>query len=239
MVINIRIIRLLITPALLFKLGLPPFHGWVISLRERIKFKELRVIITVQKFIPLNIRIIILNIKLLILSTVIFLLIIILFSNSLSRIKLIIVISSIGGVYWPLLSQNTRGVWLEFIFIYSATLFILIEFMNQNRLSRLKDLIKHSFNMKLLLIIFLLRIGGIPPFSGFFIKLILIKNIIYHPIRLILVIIISFLILYLYIRIFSISLLNNYSIFCYNKYKKSAVILFFLSPAPVVLLSLI
>jgi hypothetical protein len=87
------------TPALLFKLGVPPFHGWVISLRERIRIKEFSLVLTVQKFIPINISLAIINFKLVILRVIFFIIIIILYSNRLSRIKIIITIRSIGGTY--------------------------------------------------------------------------------------------------------------------------------------------
>ena len=44
-----------LTPAIFYKLGLPPFHGWLFSLSASIDFKELVILLTFQKILPLNI----------------------------------------------------------------------------------------------------------------------------------------------------------------------------------------
>jgi NADH:ubiquinone oxidoreductase subunit 2 (subunit N) len=133
-------------------------------------------------------------------------------------------------------------VWLEFIILYSLTLFIVINFLELNKIFFLKELVRKRLITKLLIVIFLLSMGGIPPFSGFFIKLMLVKNIIFFmPLNLVLVLILSFLILYLYIRVFTASLINNFINRVSRKPKFTVTFLrmLILSPAPIILFSLV
>ena len=51
--LNISLLSLALTPALIFKLGIPPFHGWVLSLRGSVGLGELGVILSIQKILPL------------------------------------------------------------------------------------------------------------------------------------------------------------------------------------------
>ncbi len=108
-VLNTGVVFLVLPLALVFKLGLPPFHGWVFSLRSEINVGELGLVLTIQKFLPLTILTSYYNLRLFAFSLIISIIIISFSCNSSIQLKQLLILSSIGGRFWPLLAQRGRG----------------------------------------------------------------------------------------------------------------------------------
>jgi len=205
-----------LTPAIFYKLGLPPFHGWLFSLSASIDFKELVILLTFQKILPLNILESVFRVSLICVSTVIRIFLIVAACNSISSIKPVLLLSSISATYWPLSCLYAGGEWLEFIISYSIIFFAFTFTIFHEKLNSYSSLVKSRFNTRLFCVSHLLNLGGIPPFLGFFLKVMVLKTIVKGRGGLsILLIILSFTILYVYIQIiipllvFNIKIINN------------------------------
>jgi len=88
-----------LTPAIFYKLGLPPFHGWLFSLSASIDFKELTILLTFQKILPLAILESVFRTSLICISAIIRIFLIVAACNSISSIKPVLLLSSISTTY--------------------------------------------------------------------------------------------------------------------------------------------
>lgn len=158
--------------SLLFKLGLPPFHGWVISMIREIEFLSLTVLFTFQKFIPvLILNSIYISNYILLIS---FILSMVLFARrifSLNNVKLILLFSSIYSSYWMLVLNS--NIW-EFFFINYLIRLVLFNYLiSVISLNVIRDCNFKSGKYKWVLTLLFLNLGGFPPFLMFFSKVVL------------------------------------------------------------------
>lgn len=202
--LRFRLSNILILGALFFKLGIPPFHRWIVRVINRRGAIELYLIFTVQKFIPLIIisQLIVSrwNLMALVLSRIVLILVNL---NSIRIVFYLMFISSVRNSLWVVSAVAYGGSWAIYIIIYSFMLGSLIIIIKLLRFYKLSDINNSPSFISLILAFQFFNLGGVPPLTGFLLKLIILKQIYYH--RLILtfmLIIISLCLLYIYIAIF-------------------------------------
>ena len=209
-------INILIIIPLLIKLRLIPFHLWLPSIIEGLNWISCFLILTWQKISPIII-ISYLNFN----KTLIILIILISLNTILgfnqNSIRKILALSSINNSSWILFAiLINENLWINYFFIYSLLNFLIINIFNKYNINYINQLkfFNLNFFFKINLLILIFSIIGLPPIIGFFIKWILIKNLIYNKIFLILIILIKLTILnlFFYIKI-SYFLLFNFNLF--------------------------
>ena len=175
---------LLILARLLLKTGAAPFHFWIPPIIQGISWTECLILITIQKLAPI-ILISYTNItpfSNLIIQT----------SSIISRvvgaigginqilIRKIIAYSSISHIAWILssVSLNTT-LWVHYIAIYTLITISVIYFFKLNQVSNLKQ-IAPIFDPKEKIRYFLsfMSLGGLPPFLGFYPKIMIVRSMI-------------------------------------------------------------
>lgn len=172
-------LELIFTSAVLFKLGVPPFHRWFLNIIIRCPLDSIILILFVQKFIPLHIlskiySSFILNCLIMVLTF----LLIFFYLKNLSSLRIVLVLSAWGNSLWIIVSRSVSDRWFIFLTAYGAFLFIVLwafKFLNAPKIS---ILLRYGINIKIMCAVRLLNLAGLPPFSGFFAKLFLIKTII-------------------------------------------------------------
>ena len=189
--------------AIVFKLGLPPFHRWLLSIIFKINYYELFLILTLQKVIPL-----------IILSQIglrFWLLILIITRggfylfvriNSNCSISYILFLSSVrnGGF---IIRRVLVGSWAAFLAGYSIILVPAVMLLSQVKSSKLRDLRFGPLLVLVGLAVQFFNLGGVPPLIGFSVKLIVLKSLTSLRLGLILVLLLtSFLVLYIYLTLF-------------------------------------
>lgn len=206
-IINQNIFLLNFYLALILKLGIPPFHIWIIYISSFIPWKILFTFLSIQKIIPFYITSLIEN-------NLSILLFIILLSSfipitkiiNLFNFKILLTYSSINQSRWILFLIFFKNLfWLIYISIYTLILFIISIYFNYFKFSfnfYINFLNKLNFNFLSIFLIF--NLARIPPLSFFIIKwfsiyiFILNSNILFI---FILIIFNSFILIYIYINI--------------------------------------
>lgn len=193
--------QLLIAISIFLKLGSAPLHYWLPVIVETLTKYQLTFLLTWQKIAPLYL------LFALPLQSVTYIFIIsrlfIGAVNSINELRLftLITYSSINHTGWILLSAITNElIRIIYIIVYTALITrILVPLNNKNNQSIWN--LKNSKNF--LLFFSLLSLGGLPPFTGFAIKWILIAEIytLTNIIVIIITILTSIILLYFYIRI--------------------------------------
>lgn len=207
-------IILIISLSILIKIGITPFHTWVILIIERINFFSIIILLTVIKIQPIFI-IYQINTKFILIPAFIGIIIRALICLNQSSIRKTIGYSSIFNIRLIILTINKVNIFCIYIIIYSITLLMLIQTLKINKINFLNQIVFNEFRIwiKLNLWINIISIGGFPPLLGFIGKLLIIQILtINNQFLLILTLIISSIIVLLfYSRIVFTSMLTRFT----------------------------
>nr|YP_010509209.1 NADH dehydrogenase subunit 2 [Dermacentor albipictus]UXG58563.1 NADH dehydrogenase subunit 2 [Dermacentor albipictus]UXG58670.1 NADH dehydrogenase subunit 2 [Dermacentor albipictus] len=203
--LNFSLIFLIfINLALLIKLAMIPFHFWIMMIANSMNFNALFMLLSFQKMIPLFI------ISKFFFSPLIIIVIISTLMSSvmalnLKQINKLLILSSISHQGWMMcLISKKINFWLVYLIVYSTIIYSIISTATQYKLNymEMNSLAKMNVNEKLLLISNFLSLGGMPPFIGFFVKIMTIFLLMKSYFPLIVFLIISSLInLFFYLKI--------------------------------------
>ena len=201
----------LILIALLIKLGAAPFHFWFPQIIEGLAWSQTIILITIQKLAPIFlISYLITNSNLvstIILSRILTALVGALGGLNIIKLRKIIAFSSINHISWILIAVSiSETIWLTYFLFYSLISTSVVLLFQTTHLFSLHNITNLNFNNSLFILTFptsLLSLGGLPPFSGFLPKWIIIQTIITKGliVPLAFLLISSLITLYFYLRL--------------------------------------
>lgn len=209
-----RSVRIILLVGLIIKISLPPFHSWIIKLSKNTTWNMNILFITWQKLIPIFIIMKFQNFVFIIIS-IIFLLTGNILITTFTKIKPLIISSSVVHIGWLFAPQSTYKIFpLFYLFIYTLIIYPLI---NIFKIKNEWKLIKTSQKNNFIIALNVFNLGGVPPLTGFILKWIVFSILAMQNIN-ILIIIIMFIIatvsFYIYFQITYNMLVKN------NKVKK-------------------
>nr|YP_007317351.1 NADH dehydrogenase subunit 2 [Scyllarides latus]AGA56128.1 NADH dehydrogenase subunit 2 [Scyllarides latus] len=203
--------------ALLLKLGAAPFHSWFPSIMEGLNWTQCIFLMTIQKIAPIFLISHLISqtfvSKFIIFSSILSALVGSLGGLNQTSLRKILAFSSINHLSWMLIAMLLSDYsWLIYFFFYSVISSSIVIFFNLQQYFFFSQLFTNPFTSltKSFTSSFaLLSLGGLPPFSGFIPKWIIIEAMAYnHMFFPLLVLILSALItLYYYLRIAALPLL--------------------------------
>lgn len=214
-----NLFNLLLNSSLFMKIGIAPFHFWFPEVIEGINWLIGIILITWQKLAP----IVLLSycISFFLLNSVILISIFIGSIGGLNQIRLrkIIAYSSINHIGW-ILSRFliSNYYWLIYFLIYCfLSISIIFLFMKYNifYINQAFNLINYSPILKFIIFCNFLSLGGLPPFTGFFPKWIIIQNL-NNYFLITFIVCITLITLFYYLRAAYSAFLINYSILKWN-----------------------
>lgn len=198
--LNKDLLRYIGSLILRYKVGAGPFFFWFPSVARGLGWWSCIILFSLQKVIPLILLVIFIR-WLVWFILIVRLLFGILGSLNQIHIKRLLAFSSIHHIGWLLICNNIdRGIWIVYLLIYMFVIFSVILIFSYFEIENLIGVNKYKNKWWFLLRI--LRIGGMPPFLGFFIKWLAFKcfiDIDYWVIFFI--IIISVTMFYVYVRV--------------------------------------
>ena len=194
------------TASLLWKMGVPPFHFWLFRLIIELNWVMFFILSSWQKILPLYLinkiyfslwdYVVILSLVICVLGVIFQI-----------RIKKLIIFSSIFTSSWVISSIiYFKIIWIFLLTLYRIILFFFIIFLT-NRNFQIKEEGNYSLITqieKIYIFLILLRIAGVPPFLGFFIKIsVLFVLLMYNKLFISFILVISsIIILFIYRRLF-------------------------------------
>lgn len=203
----------LVLTSLVWKLGLAPLHFWFIQIVQGMKKNSMLFLFTVQKFLPFLVLLSFLDGFFFWGVSGLRVLVSLVGATFQKNWKKILAYSSIFSGSWLLLTVGEYYIFFLFFFIYTLRLIVALIAITDVGVRVGGDTnLNINRRRRFLIILGLLRIGGVPPFLGFFGKiLILIKSLfVISYYFLICIIISSVYIIYIYIRLFYISLGSHF-----------------------------
>nr|UNS18827.1 NADH dehydrogenase subunit 2 [Ixodes ovatus] len=225
-----QIFNYIIIIAMMIKLGSAPFHSWYPQISEGLNYTPFFILSTLQKIIPLYIISIFQN-NLIIMFIMFSSLMGSLGGLNQTSLKKILAFSSISHMAWIMsLIFIDQNFWMIYFIIYSIILLKIINILNKNNLLLIINLnsMKMSMFDKISLFSFILSLGGLPPFLGFFSKWVAVMLITKKFILILVLLIISSLInLYFYMRCMFPLILNMNIIMKSHNLMTSHVLMYF------------
>jgi len=164
-----------------WKIGIPPFHSWLINLIIDLDYNNFFILSTWQKVIPFYIIRRLLNkyIEIMILVSLLFSL---LLRINQTRVKKMLVISSIFTASWVIAAiLFSKIFWIWVLLLYGIILWVAVKCLfpikSQNKISFV--IMSNSLKEKIILFMVTLSIAGFPPLIGFYLKLLVIVGLIF------------------------------------------------------------
>nr|QJF46873.1 NADH dehydrogenase subunit 2 [Marasmia exigua] len=210
-----NLFSIMINSSLLMKMGSAPFHFWFPNMVEGLSWLNNFILMTWQKITPIILLSYYFNNN--------FLLLIILMNSIIGAVgglnqtslRKLLAFSSINNLSWMLSSiMISENLWMFYFTLYSFMISIMcllfyvmnMFFINQLFFSNMNYMIKLS------LLINFLSLGGLPPFIGFFPKWIIINFLLMNNFYFLtfIMIMMSLIMLFFYIRILYSSFMFNY-----------------------------
>nr|UXG56631.1 NADH dehydrogenase subunit 2 [Cerceris albofasciata] len=219
---------------LMIKMGILPFHKWVILMIEQNSWMMIFMLTTIQKIIPLmflnscqlmNYNFYLINMSIIISSF---------WMMKMYSLKKIITFSSMIHSSWMMILINLNiKIWMIYFFIYSISMFMMSLYFNIYKINNNNNLLKiKNIYKKMIFLMIMLNMMGLPPFSLMWINFSLIWSMILNFDMKSMIILISLILskLFMLITYMKLSLnlfyMNKFNIknLNYNNYKKNKLI---------------
>lgn len=198
--LNYYLIGGIVILILSLKIGAGPFFFWFPSLCSGLDWVSCYILILFQKILPLILIFMFIHWVIWII-VIIRLLLGIIGSFNQINIKQLLAYSSVHHLGWIIIVGMLKRIrWILYLIIYGLVLYRIVILLLNDNIVDLSLLFLSKY--KVIFIIGMLSIGGVPPLLGFFLKWIALINIFnVSKVYLLILIIVSVLILYVYIRI--------------------------------------
>ena len=206
-------VNFLVLLAVLIKVGIAPFHIWVINIIKVITWDTWILFIVLQKIIPfffiINLKVSSIFIQLIALINIITACII---SFHLRCLRRILFYSSLFNISWVLLRLLWKGLGLTILLVYCLIIGPLWRYLRNLNVFYLQQLfLKSRGDYRFFQAFF--HLIGFPPSLGFLIKWVVVTNMSFSLVIIVLILIISLWIIYLYTgiilyRLFSFKVSN-------------------------------
>nr|YP_010835898.1 NADH dehydrogenase subunit 2 [Apphia rufipenna]WGC89417.1 NADH dehydrogenase subunit 2 [Apphia rufipenna] len=199
---------LIISFSLLMKLGVAPFHAWVLSVVEGLNYFCLFTMLFTMKLVPLFI-IGLMNYELMLMSALTMIIGSIsgLIQNS---IRKLLAYSSIYNLGLVILCIHDSSLWLTYFLIYGFILLLILAMIISLNFNYVNQIVMMEFNLskKIIFWVSMLSMGGLPPFLGFLNKMLIIEFLLSKNSLILLVILIftTLLVIFYYLRLSFISM---------------------------------
>nr|AVN68344.1 NADH dehydrogenase subunit 2 [Euphyllodromia sp. Z257] len=216
MTMNNSIVHLLLMSTLMMKMAAAPFHWWFPSIMEGLSWSNCFIMMTIQKIAPMIIMSYIMkNSNWYILFIISSIIVGSIGGLNQTSIRKLLTYSSINHLGWMLSAMLvSENMWLMYFSIYTSLIITIlltmkmtkISFINQTHFSYCQPIKKQMF------FISLLSLGGLPPFTGFLSKWLIIKSLLNNEMMILtsIMIIFSLITLFYYLQVTYASLVFSY-----------------------------
>nr|UGN61563.1 NADH dehydrogenase subunit 2 [Paracyba sp.] len=200
----------ILTTALIMKMGVVPFHNWVLTVIEGIEFIMILIMLTINKIAPITLMSYFNNS-----FTVIVMLTVMtgaIMGVNQSSMKKIIGYSSIFNMGFIIMVMKNSLMWISYLTVYTVLISYLMFYMFMQKISFINQMAFSEMTMnKISLWMNMLSMGGMPPLIGFSIKyMVMIQMIKTQMISLVVIMIMaSLLVMFFYLRMTFVSLMAN------------------------------
>nr|YP_010944851.1 NADH dehydrogenase subunit 2 [Japanagallia multispina]WMC21063.1 NADH dehydrogenase subunit 2 [Japanagallia multispina] len=167
--------QMILTSSMMLKMGIAPFHNWILEMIESVDLMTMFLILTLMKIAPLNM------ISYLMFKNNLFIMLSLLvgsmFGLNQTSLRKMLCYSSIFNMSFILASIQTNSIWLFYMIMYSMMLIMILVLLKKMKINYLNQLSLNESKMSLKMNVWLamLSMGGMPPMIGFMLKMMIIQ----------------------------------------------------------------
>nr|QEH58940.1 NADH dehydrogenase subunit 2 [Trepobates sp. XD-2019] len=172
----------IIVMSMMMKMGMAPMHTWFINIMNKISWNNCLILMTWQKLAPLYIMsCTVLSTKMITLWSIMSAITGAIGGINQTSIKKIMAFSSVNHLGWMTMCMKYDSeMWIKYLMIYSTILIMLTSWMSKTSTNYINQI---NMNMKtkmekMMLIMMMMSLGGLPPFIGFMPKWLVIQSLI-------------------------------------------------------------
>nr|YP_010381644.1 NADH dehydrogenase subunit 2 [Symplana lii]UDL72019.1 NADH dehydrogenase subunit 2 [Symplana lii] len=197
--------------SLMMKMGLIPFHLWILSFMEKMTWNNCLIMNTLQKMSPTLMIVQMISFKMIIIPMIMSLLIAPIAMIKMNSIKKIIAYSSIYNSPWMISSLYiSKSLFLIFFSIYLILNFMMMMKLKTQNIMFVNQITEKNLLTKTNLMINLFSISGMPPMLGFFPKWMILNKINEISVSMSMSMLFSTLVsTFIYLKMISLILLNQ------------------------------
>nr|YP_010561802.1 NADH dehydrogenase subunit 2 [Ammothea calmani]UYX57750.1 NADH dehydrogenase subunit 2 [Ammothea calmani] len=211
MFMNLNLIFNMIMLSMMMKIGMFPFMMWYIEIITKTSFLAMKLIMTIQKIMPMIIiNMTLKNYNMLFLMIMINMLFSSITTLNQTNLKKILSLSSINHMGWMLMSLIFNySTFITYLIIYSLILLMIISFM---KTFSIKYMLQMFIMNNIYFMLNMMSMAGLPPFSGFMMKWMIINLMMnFNMVFLSMIMILSSMIsLYFYLRLIMLSFMMSF-----------------------------
>nr|YP_010999255.1 NADH dehydrogenase subunit 2 [Cricotopus flavozonatus]WPM93101.1 NADH dehydrogenase subunit 2 [Cricotopus flavozonatus] len=208
---------MLISSTMMLKSGAAPFHFWFPSVMEGLSWYSNLLLMTWQKIAPLMILSYTISLNLMVFIIIASMLFGSLGGINQTSLRKLMAFSSINHLGWMMAGMiNNENIWFMYFMFYSFLNFSIVYLFNNFKLFNINQtfsMFQTNKFMNISLFILLISLGGLPPFLGFMPKWMIIELMIKNNMffTLMLMLFMTLITLYFYMRISYAALLLNHT----------------------------
>nr|YP_010267107.1 NADH dehydrogenase subunit 2 [Chilkasa falcata]UIF93655.1 NADH dehydrogenase subunit 2 [Chilkasa falcata] len=208
-------LSIMINSSMLMKMGSVPFHFWFPNIVEGLSWFNNFILMTWQKITPMIILSYYFNKNFILLIIMLNAIIGAIGGLNQTSLRKLMAFSSINNLSWMLSAiMISENLWLFYLMMYSFLISIMCFIFYMLNMFYINQLFINNMNslIKINLLINFLSLGGLPPFIGFFPKWIIINFLIMNQMYTLtfILIMMSLIMLFFYIRIIYSTFMYNY-----------------------------
>nr|WRY72409.1 NADH dehydrogenase subunit 2 [Eurhadina rubra] len=200
----------LLVSSLLIKMGVVPFHNWVLTVLEGLDLMMVFIILTINKIAPLTLLSYVMKgVTIIIIITVVLGSTMGLNQNS---VKKVIGYSSIFNMGFIITVLKFNWMWMLYMMVYSMLMIMLMLILMINKIMHINQMIFIEMLInKMSMWVVLLSMGGLPPLIGFSIKYMVMLHMISMKIMsvMLLMLLTSLIVMFFYLRMTFLSIMSN------------------------------
>lgn len=207
---------MLISSTIILKIGAAPFHFWFPRVIEGLSWYSNLLLMTWQKIAPLIIISYTIRLNLLIFMVICSIIFGRIGGINQTSLRKLLAFSSINHLGWIIAGMiSNENIWFTYFLFYTFLNFSIVNLFNNFKIFHINQTFNLYQNNKFFnasLSILLISLGGLPPFLGFLPKWLIIETLIKNNLLSLLVIMLflTLITLYFYLRISYASLLLNH-----------------------------
>nr|AEE98125.1 NADH dehydrogenase subunit 2 [Blepharicera kalmiopsis] len=215
-------LNLIINSCLLLKSGAAPFHFWFPNVMEGLNWMNSLILLTFQKLAPLALLSYSLNMNFIIFIIITSILVGSIGGLNQTSLRKMMAYSSINHLGWIMAAMIlSESLWLFYFLMYCFLTISIVSIFNLFKLyylNQMFSIINNSALIKFSLFTSLLSLGGLPPFLGFIPKWLVIQTLTKNGLiwLMVLMVTLTLITLYFYLRIFYASALMNFNEMSWN-----------------------
>nr|YP_010709590.1 NADH dehydrogenase subunit 2 [Sosibia gibba]WCS40805.1 NADH dehydrogenase subunit 2 [Sosibia gibba] len=177
---NINLGSILLMSSLMIKSGMSPFHFWMPKMMEGINWNKCFILMTWQKLIPLMMMSNIIKINLITLTAMILSIIVGAIGGlNQTSLRKMMAYSSISNNGWMMMAMlMSEHMWMMYLIMYTIMTYIMTSSMNSYMNFHINQIMSmnESTTKKLMIMMNMLSISGLPPMMGFMPKWLIIQT---------------------------------------------------------------